>query len=37
LSSRLAVVAALRANWFKIAPELRAYSVRPMLGVRVLF
>jgi len=37
LSSRLAIVAALRANWFKVAPELRAYSVRPMIGVRVLF
>jgi hypothetical protein len=37
LSSRLAIVAAVRANWFKVAPELRAYSVRPMLGVRVFF
>jgi hypothetical protein len=37
LSSRLAIVGAVRANWFKVAPELRAYSVRPMIGARVLF
>jgi hypothetical protein len=37
LSLRFAIVAGLRANWFTIVPELRAHSIRPMMGVRVSF
>jgi hypothetical protein len=37
LSPRFAIVGAVRANWFTIASELRAYSIRPLIGVRVRF
>jgi len=37
LSPRFAIVGAVRANWFTIAPELRAYSIRPLIGVRMRF
>ncbi len=37
LSSRFAIFGAVRANWFTIEPDLRAYSIRPLLGLRVRF
>lgn len=37
LSSRFAIVAALRVHHFTVATDLPAFSIRPMLGARVTF
>jgi hypothetical protein len=37
LSPRLALVGALRVNTYTVATDLSAYSIRPMIGARLLF